>query len=155
MLYREIYTEFYIGSQSLQADSNHAKVTKSLKTSAADIFESDQKIFITLNFNIMTYSSPWTPELNRTKCEPCALYGPVSKAIPNSIQHPAWAKRKLDAELDKTPEARVALWESILMLWRLSRIAEDSREDLNWQKLVSAWLVCVHRLSIATEICDI
>lgn len=103
----------------------------------------------------MDYSSPWTPELDRIKCKPCALYGSVGNAIPNSIQHPAWAKSKLNAELDKMPEARYALWESILMLWRLSKIAEDSREDLNWQKLVSAWLVCDRRLSIATEIYDI
>jgi hypothetical protein len=156
MLYHEIYTKFCIGSQSLQADFNHAEVTESLKTSTADIFESDRKFFITLNFDIMAYSSPWTPELNKTKCAPCASYDEsVREAVPNSIQHPAWAKRKLSAELGKTPEARDALWESILMLWRLNMITERSHKDLNWQKLVSAWLVCVHRLLIATETDDV
>jgi hypothetical protein len=76
----------------------------------------------------------------------------MKSARPNSISNPAWAEKNLGPELDKTPEAREALFDSILALWRLSVVGSKCSEDVNWQKLVSAWLVCVHHPTIVAEI---
>jgi hypothetical protein len=107
-------------------------------------FESDREFIINLAFDIiMNLSTPWTPLLNGKPCPTSVLYQQVHDASPNSISHTAWAEKTLATELKKTPEARDALWESILMLWRLRLTMNKASENTNWHNLVSAWLVCI------------
>lgn len=99
----------------------------------------------------MEFSTPWNPSLKGRTCAFCILYDKVKDARPNSVHHPAWAKKTLHAELDKRPEARDAMWEGIQALWRLSLTEESGVINLNWRNLVSAWLVCIHWLATVTE----
>ena len=115
-------------------------------------FESDREFVISLTLDIiMDLSVPWTPSLKGKHCPTSILYRSVYDAYPNSISHKPWAKKTLESELEKRPEAREALWESILMLWRLSLTMRKAPSTTNWLNLVSAWLVCIHWLVITAK----
>jgi hypothetical protein len=106
----------------------------------------------------MDLSTPWTPSLDGNVCAASHLYQLVQNDFPNSINNTPWAERTLKEELAKTPAAQQALWESILALWRLNLTLKKTSENADWCtdwcNLVSAWLVCIHRLVIAAEIDD-
>ena len=80
----------------------------------------------------MDLSTPWVPSLKGEECALCDSYQALAEARPNSITHTPWAEKTLRAELIKTPEARSALWESVLALWRLDVTGAVSNGDVNW-----------------------
>ena len=92
----------------------------------------------------MDFSTPWTPSLGGEVCAPCDSYERVKKSAPNSIAHRPWARKTLQEQLSATPEAENALWEGIKALWQLNLTSKESKSKLNWQNLVSAWLVCIY-----------
>ena len=107
----------------------------------------------------MDISAPWTPLLDGNVFATSHLYQSVQDASPNSISDKPWAKKTLQTELAKTPAAQEALWESILMLWRLNLTLRETSKNTDWRtgwcNLVSAWLVCIYPLVIAAETNDV
>lgn len=127
---------------------------------ATGVFKSDRQFFIDLALDIiMDVSTPWTPLLDGNVCAVSHLYQLAQDDSPNSISDTPWAKKTLKAELAKTPVAQEALWESIVALWRLNLTMQKTSENTGWRtdwcNLVSAWLVCIHRLMIAAETNDV
>lgn len=90
-----------------------------------------------------TLSTPWTPTLNGQLCPSYVPYTEVvaEKAEPNFMEDVDWARRNLDAELERTPDDAEALWEGVLALWRLKLVEEEGKLHSSWRGLVSAWLV--------------
>ena len=95
--------------------------------------------------------TPWTPVLDEQKCAPYAAYDAIveEEAIPNAIDNPGWDLESLEPEFAKMPNAKDALWEGVLALWRLNLVAEGGTHDETWRKLVSAWLVRTCRSIVA------
>ena len=87
--------------------------------------------------------TPWTPILAGQEC---ARYEPYDSivdegAMLNVFQDPDWVLKRLELELEKTPNGWDALWEGILALWRLKLCEKAGSNDPNWRNLMSAWLV--------------
>lgn len=103
----------------------------------------------------MDFATPWIPSLDGKVCAPCKSYQAVNTSHPNSVSHHSWAEKTLRDQLNENPKARESLWEGVLALWRLSLVKEQGSDDVNWQNLVSAWLVSVYGLATAAKANDV
>jgi hypothetical protein len=52
-----------------------------------------------------------------------------------------WAGAELEGLLAGTPDAREAILESLVAIWRLREKEEAGAEDIEWQNHLEAWLV--------------
>ena len=87
----------------------------------------------------------WTPELRGRRHEPCDL---ISSLVTNDrvpevtdVKDAPWTVKSISPKLDRAPDIREELIDSIISIWRL-RVVETRRPfDTNWQDHLEAWLV--------------
>ena len=90
----------------------------------------------------ISYDTPWTVSLDGRALGPYPAYSEMinSKKRPNLAEHADWSTARVMPLLEEAPDAVDAIWECVLALWRLSRLADDC-VDPEWPDYVSAWLV--------------
>jgi hypothetical protein len=100
------------------------------------------------------FKTPWKPSFNGKTLPPCALYQRVvdADAKPHYRDDVAWTRESLKDLLDAAPAVSVALWESVLAIWRLSQEEEDGSEVETWRSLVVAWLVRLRPLEASGNV---
>lgn len=93
-------------------------------------------------------SASWDPAHHYSEWPKYAAFDSCvnSKNIPTLVKDPDWAEENIASTLDKVPEARGAIWQSVLAVWYLQQIYEIGKTKL-WTRYVIAWLVRIHRAS--------
>ena len=94
----------------------------------------------------MDLSATWVPTAQGNVLSPLARFTEVveSACTPLPRVDKPWMKTSFSDIFSKFPQAREALWESVLSLWRLKIVAPDKEESVDdalWEEYVSAWLV--------------
>jgi hypothetical protein len=92
------------------------------------------------------FKTPWTPSLRENALPPCKLVAPLVKKDvrpdPAVSMHSHWTGEEVMKDLQKVPsEAREAVAESILAIWRLYQVVEDGADDMVWEDHLEAYLV--------------
>jgi hypothetical protein len=95
----------------------------------------------------MAFNTPWRTTFGGVALPSYPVYDYLVRedASPTPEKYPTWARTNLTGELGRVIEAREALWETVLALWRLSRDEEEGPKGDIWPKYVSAWMVSPFR----------
>jgi hypothetical protein len=89
-----------------------------------------------------SFSTPWTPSLRGNHLVPCTLLAALGRPDPSSADDSRWTRKALLPELAKVPvEAREAVLESVIAIWRLKKTEEEGPDDPVWEDHLEAWLV--------------
>ena len=98
----------------------------------------------------MDYSTPWTPSLNGNTLNACALLKDLTendeRPLFRRTEEKTWTAGAVAPELERAGEARDAILESVLVIWRLNMTQEHGDEDQDWQNHLTAWLVRLDHL---------
>ena len=102
----------------------------------------------------MDFSAPWIPSANGNALPMFERLRQVleNDAKPSPRTDKAWLPSSLSGTIAKAPEAKGAILDCVLSLWRLKEAAPsegEEEEDEVWRDHVSAWLVSVgYRLMV-------
>jgi len=91
------------------------------------------------SFSSLMSSTTWVPSLDGEALSPCRWYDEVVLAG-NIPLEDAWRRKSVMPGLNGASDP-VAIWESVLALWRLRSCEEFGAEDPVWRKHLRAWLV--------------
>lgn len=87
----------------------------------------------------------WTPILNYRVLGPCPsiskLVSNRIRPVPGTTKDKAWTVQAIFPELDMAPAIEDELLESVVAIWRLREVQEESWDDLSWHDHLEAWLV--------------
>ena len=86
-------------------------------------------------------STPWVPTLDGNQLAPFAKYEELvqDEEMPSAKKSPEWSIKAHKQILEKVPEVKEALWETVLGVYRLQMLEEEA--DELWINYLQAWLV--------------
>jgi hypothetical protein len=94
----------------------------------------------------VSFQTDWKPELNGNRLGGCP---PIQSLIDDDERpsgrnpHDAkWVPSSYKGWLGGVPEARSAIVETVLAIWRLRAVEGSGPEDPTWKDHLEAWLVC-------------
>lgn len=89
-------------------------------------------------------ATAWTPVLRGRRLEPCKLISHLVKSerVPEAknVKDIPWTVKSISAELQGAPAIREQLIDSVVGIWRLREVEQESPFDTIWQDHLEAWL---------------
>lgn len=90
----------------------------------------------------VSFDIPWVPSFEGKILPPYRNYEVfvATKKRPDQKSDKQWTRATILSLTQSEPDAEDAIYESVLALWRLSRLADENLESI-WQEYARAWLV--------------
>ena len=92
---------------------------------------------------VMDTLAGWVPSLRGNVLHQSTLASPFNARSP-SLDDPSekeWSRPFVTAQLEEYPDAKDAIYEAVLALWRLKMSERSSADRAEWSALTEAWLV--------------